>query len=264
MDRFATSSTTQINELIDHATNKNTTKATNQWMRCYHTWATLWSQEKRIETLPPTELDQILQVFYAEVKKTNGEDFEPNSLSALQNGIERYLKDRNYNFSILRSTEFKTSRSVLEGKARLLREAGKGKRPNKRCSLTSEEEEQLWKCGTFGSESPIALINTLWWLFTLHFGLRGRQEHHDMKVEDFTFKKDDYGTIFLTYAEGITKTRQSGLHDKHTLSIPKMFETKSCRCPIKIFKLYLSKRPLNLRNFGPFYLSPRTNPVSSI
>ena len=61
---------------------------------------------------------------------------------------------------------------------------------------------------------------------TQHFGLRGRQEHHDMRIGDFTFKKDDKGTTYLTYSEGITKTRQSGLHDKHRLTIPKMLETK--------------------------------------
>jgi len=32
----------------------------------------------------------------------------------------------------------------LEGKARSLREIGKGKRPNKALGITKNEEEQLW------------------------------------------------------------------------------------------------------------------------
>ena len=90
-----------------------------------------------------------------------------------------------------------------------------GKRPNKASSLTHAEEETLWSCGQFGSSTPASLINTIWWQFTQHFGLRGRQE--PMKVQDFSFKKDDKGNDFVTFAEGITKTRQSGLHERHRL-----------------------------------------------
>ena len=63
------------------------------------------------------------------------------------------------------------------------------------------------------------------WFFTLQFGLRGQQEHHSMTVSDFQFKKDDFGNEFVTFAEGITKTRQSGLHGKHRLIQPKIFSS---------------------------------------
>jgi len=46
-----------------------------------------------------------------------------------------------------------------------------------------------------------------------------------MKLEDFTLKVADGGKEYLTYSEGITKTRQSGLHRKQRLQIPKMFAT---------------------------------------
>ena len=85
-----------------------------------------------------------------------------------------------------------------------------------------------------------------------------------MKLEDFCLRKDDCGNEFLTYSEGITKTRQSGLHEKHRLTTPKMFETNTHRCPVALFKLYISKRPVNLRNCGPFYLSVIINPTSQI
>ena len=45
------------------------------------------------------------------------------------------------------------------------------------------------------------------WLLTQHFGLRGRQEPHQMKVEDFTLQpeRDDDGNEFLTFAEGLRR-----------------------------------------------------------
>jgi len=86
-----------------------------------------------------------------------------------------------------------------------------GKRPNKTKSLTKEEEEMLWESGQLGDKTPRSLVNTKWWLLTQHLGLRGRQEYHDMTVEDFTIEKDDSGIEFIMFAEGLTKTRQGGL-----------------------------------------------------
>ena len=65
----------------------------------------------------------------------------------MQASIDRYLKNNGYIYSIIRDREFASSQSVLEGKARLLRENGKGKRPNRAHSLTKDEEIVLWDCG---------------------------------------------------------------------------------------------------------------------
>ena len=71
------------------------------------------------------------------------------------------------------------------------------------------------------------------WLLTQHFGLRGRQEHRNMKVEDFCLQWDDDGLEYLTLAEGPTKTRQGWLKVKPRLVTPKMFATgNEERCPV--------------------------------
>ena len=190
-------------------------------MKTYFSWADLRGKPRDIQDLDPKELDLILQTFFAEVKKRDGSNYEPGSLCALQNGIERFLVDNRYNLSILREKEFLSSRSVLEGKARLLREQGMDKRPHKASSLTIQEEELLWNCGELGWGNPRSLINTLWWLFTQHFGLRGRQGHRGMKIEDLTMKKSDNGKEFITYAEGILKPDKMGCMKNIDCSSPK-------------------------------------------
>ena len=264
-DRFIEVTAHEIDAYIEKSKSKNTVQATNTWFQTYKTWAGLRNVIVDIETVEPGELDKILQRFFAEIKKQNGKDYEPSSLACMQAAIDRYLKEKNYPVSILKDREFAASRKVLEGKARTLRENGLGKKPNRSNSLSLADENILWQCGQMGMSSPYAIINSLWWLLTQHFGLRGRQEHHDMMLEHFTFKEDGDGCKYITFAEGITKTRQSGLHLKQRLVVPKMFETKDPqRCPVTIFNLYISKRPLELREKGPFYLSPITNPSSNI
>ena len=119
--RFVEASTNDIDDFIQKSKSFNTTKSTNKWMSVYVSWAKLRNKEIEIQKLPPVEPELILQVFFAEVKKQNGDDYEPNSLSAMQSSIDRHLKNCGYLHSILRDREFVSSRSVLEGKARLLR-----------------------------------------------------------------------------------------------------------------------------------------------
>ena len=171
--------------------------------------------------------------------------------------LDRHLREKDAAFSIAKDIEFSNSRKVLEGKARFLRQEGFGKRPNAAKALTSQDEELLWSKGVLGSHSPQSLIQTMWFLLTEDFGLRGCQEHRDMYVEDFASSADDNGIEFVTYTyeENPTKTRQGGLRKKRRVVQPKMFSTGRQRCPVKLFKTFLERRPEEMRNSGPFYLA---------
>ena len=67
-----------------------------------------------------------------------------------------------------------------------------------------------------------------------------------MKIAGFTSRKDEKGNDYVTFAEDITKTRQSGLHEKDRLTLPKIFETSSDCCLLlfsnfiyqSVFKIY--------------------------
>ena len=165
--------------------------------------------------------------------------------------IDRYLTEKEYKHSIIRDREFKSSKQVLEGKARLLRQQCKVKRPNKARSLTTTEENELWKKKKLGKGSPQVFVQTIWWLLTQYFGLRGREEHQSMTVEDFSFALDENNTEYVELIENPTKTRQSGLSAKPRSFLPKMFATGDDRCPVAIFKEFLWRCPPEIRRTGP-------------
>ena len=114
----------------------------------------------------------------------------------------------------------------------------------------------LWQEGKLGNSSPQNLIIAMWWLLTQHFGLRGRQEHYSMAVEDFSFAVDDNGNEYITFHESPTKTRQGGLNITRRQQLPKMFATGGERCPVKLFREYINHRPFEMQYQGPFYLTP--------
>lgn len=197
-------------------------------------------------------------------QEKNGTDYEPNSLASMQASIDRFLKESGYPYSILNDRAFWDSRSVLEGKARFLREEGKGNRPNRADSLTPEEEEVLWRCGQLGMDTPRAVLNTIWWLLSQHLGLRGREKHKKLRIQDFKFCVSDTGAEYVRLAEGISKTLQSGLREKHRLEKPFMFENKESFCPVQLLKFYISKRPAQMRSTGPLYLAAIERPPSAL
>ena len=173
--------------------NKNTTKSTDTWMRTYRKWASQNGEQENLETLDPTHANSTLERFFCTLRKETGGEYEPNSLCAMEAAVDRYLREKQYPFSIMHDRDFQGCRDVLEGRARYLRqELGMGKCPNKAESLTVQDEEVLWSSGQLGSSNPRFLLYTMWYLLTQHFGLRARQEHYCMKVEDFVAKKDDY------------------------------------------------------------------------
>ena len=91
-----------------------------------------WATERgNLEAYECVDLDKTLSQFYAEVCKESSEDYEPDSLRVMQAALERHLKSKLYPKSIIKGREFLSSRKVLEGKARKLREEGRGKRPNR-------------------------------------------------------------------------------------------------------------------------------------
>lgn len=134
-----------IEELKDKSENENTKKSTEYWKNVFKKWANERNYETNLEEYESDVLDQTLSQFYAELRKENEDDYEPDCLKVMQASLERYLKSKAYPKSIIRDREFLNSRKVLEGKARKLREQGKGKRPNRSRSLTKEEEEVLCK-----------------------------------------------------------------------------------------------------------------------
>ena len=57
--------------------------------------------------------------------------------------LDRHLKNKGCTLSIVRDREFSSSKEVLEEKAKQLRLAGRGKRPNKARQVSEEEEEVI-------------------------------------------------------------------------------------------------------------------------
>jgi hypothetical protein len=145
VSRFPEVPSEEIEELKSSAVNVNTTRSTKQWMNVLKSWCTSRRiQNVNITTMAPHELDKLLSKFYAEVKKRDGTDYEPDCLRIMQSATDwRYLKENGYKASTVRDREFMNSQQVLNAKALNLRREGKGKRPNK-AQLLAQKKKSRW------------------------------------------------------------------------------------------------------------------------
>ena len=100
-------------------------------MKCfYHFLAKINKTNVKILDLPSEKLDHLLGNFFEDVRKINGEEYEPSTLTGLQRSIQRFLSDSRSKMNILKDDEFAFSRKVLEAKCKNLVVQGKGTRPN--------------------------------------------------------------------------------------------------------------------------------------
>ena len=144
---------------------------------------------------------------------------------------------------------------MLNGKAIQLRENGKGKKSRKADPLTAEKEEILWNTGVLGGDNPKSLNHTVFYIISQQFGTRGRQEHHQIRIEHLRFvcNPQSGATEFIEWEEGLTKTRQGGLVKQQRRMKQKVFATGDSRCPVKFIEWLISKRPSQLKTSGPLY-----------
>ena len=115
--------------------------------------------------------------------------------------------------------------------------------------------ESLWSNGLLGDTTPEALMNSTWIMLTLHFGLRGRNEHYKLTFEILKLMET---TDWKKYVHFNEKTPKLVL--KKLVRAQEHFNlrcgTRHKNIQIDAFELYLRKRPTDCSaaNF-PSYLA---------
>ena len=240
---------------LDVQQNKNTKEKTERDVRFLKKYLSAQNEQREVQEINPQELDRYLADFIRSVRRKDGEDYEPTSLRSLIGSFERHLKNNNYPASIMNDREFELTRRSLQAKQKELKKAGKGNKDRAAAPLSDVEVDILYEKNLLGVSSPESVLNTLWLNNTVHFGLRGCQEHRQMCWGDVKLCRDSLEKEYLEYNERQTKTRTGADPSDVRKVTPKMFSTGVERDPADVYKLYCEKRPQNmLGDDSPFYL----------
>ena len=228
-------------DLLLDQENKATKMKTESSIRIISAWLKEKRQEPRPMTaIPPRELDEHLQFFFANVKKRNNDDYEPSSLRDILGSIDRYLRGKRYSESVM-GDAFKGTRDVLAARQKKLKSQGKGSKPQASNILTPFEVDIMYEKGVLGEQNPQALLNTVWLNNVIYFGMRPGKEQRSLQWGDIHHEVNSEGREYLTVTERTTKTRQGdNIKDVRKVQ-PRAYATGDSRCPVKAFKLYAEK-----------------------
>ena len=259
----------EIKKFITSQQQANTVKKTTYDMKVFQRFLNECGEKRKVVEIPPEELDSLLCNFYITAKKKDNSEYEPDTMSSFSRSIQRFLDDNNAKVNILKDEEFKVSREVLKSKRRELRKQGKGNKPNATVALTNEDVERIFEENQFGVHEPEVLARTMWFLLTLHFGHRARQEARQIKFGDIALKKDEAsGEEYLEWTtERESKTRHGDENEHQRSFRPKAYETGDKKCPVSCFKEFVYRRPEEAKSpQSPFFLAirHRRNPEDKI
>ena len=211
------------------------------------------------------ELNCWLARFISEVCSKNKSEYPPKTLYLIACGLLRHLRDNGiYDKNILdeKDSRFKYFTNALDGRMKDLTYRGIGLRIKQSDIFTEAEELFMWANDIFGNDSSEVLQYTLYFYNSKLFGLRGREEHHDLNVTDFCMGSDSDGRKFIEYTSRRRKNSNGGLRQRHfETKIIRHYDTDGKRSVISLYDEYF--KALENKE-GPFYMRTLPNIMNSI
>ncbi|KAK6175979.1 hypothetical protein SNE40_014351 [Patella caerulea] len=211
--------------------------------------------------MTPAELNIVLKHFLFEAKKCDGGDYPSSTLYDIVAAVQSYIRYTGKSVNIFEDDDFEQTRKALD--TCMKEKAAMGLGISNRQSaeiITLEEEENLWKRGVLGSDTPAVLLDTIFYLTGLHFSLRGGQEHRSLRLFDNPQitgpHMDSNEKRFLLYKEEVSKTNSGGLKSRKSgPKIVRAYENPDQeRCYVHLFEKY--KSLCDTSSTKAFYFTP--------
>ena len=197
-------------------------------------------------------MNKCLSKFYVSARKQDGSFYKKTSLLSIRAAIDRHLKAAPHNkrFSISDQALFSEANKTLSSYLKHLAREGKIATTVHKVPLTADTVKKLYERGELAdvsTESPRALLQTAWFVISMYFGKRGRENQSSLNKsmlrlittpdgqEYFELNRSEPGSVLAT------KNHTGGLDGSEDHSDGKIFaQPSSKKCPVAILKLYLS------------------------
>ncbi|XP_074933415.1 uncharacterized protein KIAA1958 homolog [Phalacrocorax aristotelis] len=217
------------------------------------------SETHEIYKLPPKDLDNYLALFYTSAKRQNGTDFSASSLHFFQSSIERYLKDHNYEYSVVKGLEFKASQEALKLKYQHLSQKEREGEWRILENLTDEEVENLRKKGLLSKMHPQGFLHLMLTNIIRGFGASTHSRSHNLYWGQLVLRKNEGELEYLGWKNDLSAEVNTGESGPCLFARPDHPDN----CPVADYKEYAKRRPLDmLHDYDPLYLAPK--PLCSI
>ena len=206
---------------LDKATEKfvpPNTKKNNIWAtKVYNEWLTQRNQAT-CEQLPNileylhgrTLADKVLAAFVLESRRKDSHSYPPNTLHNILGSLFRVMKENfgasnviSFMDSKTRERDYPRLHNAMDRHFRDLRASGIGAERKQASITTADDEKQMWAKGVLGSSSPKVLLQTIFFLNGKNFCLRGRKEHHTLRLSQVVRSQTQTNTLIVNMDQKI-------------------------------------------------------------
>ena len=153
-----------------------------------------------------------------------------------------------------KDSQFSQLHGMLDAYFHKLHSQGVGRQTKHAETISSEEEDQLWRVGVMDTNTPTGLQNAAFFIVGKMFCLRGGQEHRGLQLPQLKRCTDWY-----VYYENTSKNRNGSFRQLRVKN--KVVPLYPCpeageRCPVHILDKYISKLPSEAKEKNLFYVRP--------
>ena len=126
-------------------------------------------------------------------------------------------------------------------------------------ALSVTEEDKLWECGVISLDTPVGLLNAVFFYNGKNFCLRGGAEHRNLKLSQIKKEMtvvDGKMVNSYVYREFGSKNNQGGFSSLNLQNkVVKQHESSLMKCHVKILDKYLQVLPADASSKDVFYLN---------
>lgn len=193
-DRFKAITDEKLDTMSKPQVPKNTEKSSRWAMTNLREWYDDYNDRNSSakcpeELLSPEASKEVLNtwlcVFITETRGKSGEPYHPKTLQFLLSGILRHMKAQHAhypNFMDKDDPSFRKFNVTLDNLLKSLRADGVGADSMQTETITSDEENQLWRSAVLNVDSPKGLLRCVFFYNGKCFCLRGGGEHRDLCI----------------------------------------------------------------------------------
>ena len=255
MSRFGNINDAEKSSLLEDVNSKATKKSTTVAFNLFTTYLREKKISVDVNTISKAELNDILNSFYANVRKTDGAYYKKSSLISIRHSLQRKFKELQQNMDIINDGEFNDANNMFKATCVHLKKIGLGA-TNHKPPISEEDITKLYESGVFGLSTPISLQRKVFFEIMLFFCRRGVENLRSLTKQCFSVEIDSDGTEFIHKVKD-EWTKNHGAWDDAQDS-GRVYATGLDNCPVKSFKLYIKK--LNPK-LDTFFQRPKENPV---
>ena len=230
---------------------------------CFTFYFAEWRNDKNktgdFEKLEAEDLAGELRQFYGDVRKENGEKYSKSSLSSIRAALQRHLTSAPHHrtINILTNELFNTANNVFDGSLKRSKRGGKDVSVG-HPEISEEDLITLFESDVLTTKDPTALQRLIFFQVQYLFCRRGREGLRQLKKDSFAIRVDASGREFISPTANEHEKNHPGTlsSSSYQQMRQRVYATGEEQCPVRAFKLYLSK----LHPLCPwFYQQPKRN-----